>query len=98
LFYVYVIENVTPNHFYIGYTYDLKSRIAEHVRGEGAIWTSLHGVKGVIHAEEYYWEDDAKDRERELTLDYMDKYGFENVAGWRYTQLLKGKIRGASLG
>jgi predicted GIY-YIG superfamily endonuclease len=93
-----VIENETPNHFYIGYTHDLKSRIAEHICGEGARWTSVHGFKRVILTEEYYSKEDAKDRERELTQDYINKYGIENVAGWRYSQLLKGDIRGAQLG
>jgi predicted GIY-YIG superfamily endonuclease len=85
---------MTPNHFYVGYTCDLESRIAEHMRGEGAVWTSRHGFKKVVLAETYYWKEDAKNRERELTLEYMNRYGFENVAGWRYTQLLKGNIRG----
>jgi len=98
LFYVYVIENQTPNRFYIGYTCNLESRIAEHMLGVGAIWTSVHGFKRVIHTEEYYWKEDAKDRERELTLDYINKYGIENVAGGRYTQLRKGNIRGARIG
>ncbi len=66
--------------------------------GEGALWTSVHGLKRVIHVEEYYWKEDAKDREKELTLDYINKYGIENVAGWRYTQLRKGNIRGARVG
>ena len=98
MFYVYVIENVTPDHFYVGYTCDLESRIAEHTSGDGAVWTSVHGVKNVILVEGYYLKRDARERERELTLEYMDKYGFENVAGWRYTQLLKGNIRGARIG
>lgn len=92
-----MIENETPNHFYIGYTHDLESRIAEHAGGKGARWISVHGFKNVIHTEEYFREEDAKTRERELTLDYINKYGIESVAGWCYSQLLKGDIRGASL-
>lgn len=98
MFYVYVIENMTPDHFYVGYTCDLESRIAEHMRGEGSVWTSRHGFKKLILTETYYWKEDAKNRERELTLEYMNRYGFENVAGWRYTQLLKGNTGGARIG
>ena len=90
-----MIENMSPNHFYIGYTCDLESRIAEHMLAEGSIWTSAHGFKGIIRVEEHYRKRDAKDRERELTLDYIKRYGFENVAGWRYTQLRKRKMRDA---
>lgn len=42
-------------------------------------------------------EEDAKDREGELAQDYISKYGIENVAGAGWSQVRKGKIRGAQL-
>lgn len=97
MYYVYVIECATPNHYYIGLTQDFEGRIRRHMDRKGAKFTSEHGFKRVICKEEYYWEDDAKERESELTQDYIDKYGIENVAGAGWSQVRKGKNRGAGL-
>lgn len=98
MYYVYVIECEIPNHYYIGLTQNFDERIRKHMNRKGARFTSLHGFKKVICKEEYYWREDAKVRERELAQDYINKYGVENVAGAGWSQVLKGKIRGAQLG
>jgi predicted GIY-YIG superfamily endonuclease len=47
LYTVYLIECVTPLHFYVGMTSNLERRIEQHRRGgkDGAWWTWIHGVK-----------------------------------------------------
>lgn len=86
-YYVYVIECQTPDHYYIGYTHDLENRIEEHKKGDGAKFTKIHSVKKVIYFEGISSLKKAKDREQELTLEYMRKFGQENVAGSIYSQI-----------
>lgn len=97
MYYVYVIECATPSHYYIGLTQHFEERIKNQMCGKGAKFTCVYGFKKVVCKEEYYWEEDARDRERELARDYMCKYGIENVAGAGWSQVRKGKIRGAQL-
>lgn len=53
------------------------SRLAQHFRGEGSFWTRLHPPCQVLHVDlEGRLED-----EDSLTLQMMDRYGFENVRG-----------------
>lgn len=76
---VYVLE-LEDNCWYVGYTHNLNSRISQHMSGNGSRWTQLHKykkIKKVVYP-------GSKLIERELTLKYMKKYGWENVrgAGW----------------
>ena len=41
---VYVIECMSPKHWYVGSTYrELHARIEEHREGFGCVWTQRHG-------------------------------------------------------
>ena len=45
---VYVIECMSPEHWYVGSTYrELHARIQEHEEGFGCVWTQRHGFRRV---------------------------------------------------
>jgi predicted GIY-YIG superfamily endonuclease len=97
MYYVYVIECRTPDHYYIGLTQHFDERMGKHMCGTAARFTATHGFKKVISKQGYEWKEDAKDRERELTEQYTQRYGVEKVAGAGWSQVQKGKIQGARL-
>lgn len=71
---VYVVECLTPDYFYVGQTNDSHRRIAEH-RGKGpnpgSVFVQRHGFKKLAHIEYIKGIRESKDRERELTLEMI---------------------------
>jgi hypothetical protein len=79
--YIYVIE-LEDGKYYVGKTYDVKKRFQEHFEGgeSSAAWTRLHNPRRiirVINSREMFDEE-------KYTLQYMAKYGVENVRGGSY--------------
>ena len=65
MFYVYVLYSEKDCGFYIGYTVDLKRRLAEHKAGESAA-TSYRLPIILAYYEAYYCREDAEGREKFL--------------------------------
>lgn len=63
--YVYVLESVSHNSPYVGYTEDLKKRLSEHNRGLN-FSTKPYKPWQLIHYEAYVNKEDAERRERYL--------------------------------
>jgi putative endonuclease len=63
--YVYVLRSVKDGGFYIGYSTDLRRRIAEHAAAP-SFATSFRGLWKLIYYEAYLERDDALGRERYL--------------------------------
>jgi putative endonuclease len=63
--YVYVLRSVKDGGFYIGYSTDLRRRIAEHAAA-ASFATSFRGPWKLIYYEAYLERDDALGRERYL--------------------------------
>lgn len=61
-FYVYVLHNPIKNFIYIGYSEDLKQRVASHKKGENKS-TKAYAPLELIHYEAYKNITDAKRRE-----------------------------------
>ena len=81
---VYVIECMSPEHWYVGSTYrELHARIQEHEEGFGCVWTQRHGFKRMA-----IWADvpsaACSALEDELTEWLMHQYGVRNVRGGNY--------------
>jgi len=74
---IYVLE-LEDDCFYIGITYNLNFRLAQHIAGEGAQWTRLHKPVKVV---EVFYDDCSRQKEDEVTKQYMDIYGAECVRG-----------------
>ena len=64
-FYVYILLSLKDNHFYIGFTSDLKKRLIQHAKGL-SIATKFHRPYKLIHYEYFIDEKDAKTREEFL--------------------------------
>ena len=84
--YVYVLELV-DNRYYVGRTGNLIQRMNEHFKNNGSMYTKKYEpIKITEIVEEKTLFD-----ERDKTLDYMKKYGWEKVRGyaWCREQILK---------
>lgn len=66
--------------WYIGRSSNLERRFEQHMKGEGAKWTSLHQAIN-IHESRPLVNDEDEDA---LTLEYMKQYGIYNVRGGQF--------------
>lgn len=80
---VYVLRLVSDK-YYVGYTEreDVSERIWEHVwkMDSGAEWTKLYPVREVVDI----YENATLATEKQVTIECMRKYGWENVRGSIY--------------
>jgi len=63
--YVYVLRSITDHGLYIGYSSDLRHRLAQH-KAKAALATSYRGPWELIYYEAYLDRDDALGREKYL--------------------------------
>lgn len=63
--YVYVLRSISDHGLYIGYSSNLKRRIAQH-KEKGSLATSYRGPWKLIYYEAYLDRDDALGREKYL--------------------------------
>lgn len=74
--YVLKLEN---DKWYVGKTHNINLRYAQHLCGNGAKWTRLH--KPIDCTKVSFLIS-----EKEMTLKYMKKHGWENVRGYAWCQ------------
>ena len=79
---IYVLE-LEDDCFYIGITYNLNLRIAQHLSGSGAQWTKMHRPKKIV---EVFYEGCTRQKEDEVTKKYVEIYGAECVRGGSWTR------------
>jgi len=65
MFYIYVLHSAKDNGLYIGFSTDLKMRLAEHTRG-ASFATKSRGPWKLIYYEVYLNQEDAVGREKYL--------------------------------
>ena len=77
----YVLE-LEDDNWYVGKTNNFNVRMCEHFSPDhrGAQWTKLHKPVNIVDVI-------IGDREKEKTLEYMERYGCENVRGSHWCQL-----------
>ena len=80
--FIYVLK-LEDGKWYIGQTKVLEKRIQDHFKGNGAEWTKLH--KPIEHIKTYQMKDNFD--EDKYTLQYMKKYGIDNVRGGSFCQI-----------
>lgn len=80
---IYVLK-CEEDKIYVGATYNLNLRIAQHIAGSGAKWTRLYKPKKII---EVIHEGITSKTENEVTLRYKELYGSENVRGGSYCRV-----------
>jgi len=79
---VYVLKLENEN-WYVGITYNLNLRMAQHWSGNGAKWTKLHkpiSIEKVIYPA-------STEIENQTTLELMEQYGKEKVRGGNYCKV-----------
>jgi len=72
---VYVLS-LQHGKYYVGTTYNLNFRYAQHLSGHGARWTKLYKPTGIVKV-----ILGGRDEENCLTKELMETYGRENVRG-----------------
>jgi hypothetical protein len=74
------VLNLENNKYYVGKTFNLNLRVAQHMEARGARWTKLHKPVGIYKVL-------VGDVERQTTLDVMTEMGWENVRGGGWCQV-----------
>lgn len=86
VYYVYLLECGDDQSWYIGYSADLKQRIARHQKGDGARTTARKKNWILIYYEAYRNEQDAKGRERFLKSGSGRRYLKKQLAHYLETK------------
>jgi predicted GIY-YIG superfamily endonuclease len=79
---VYILK-LEQDNWYVGITYNLNLRMAQHWSGQGAKFTKLYkptSIEAVVYPA-------SKEIENQKTLEYMEKYGREKVRGGNYCKI-----------
>jgi len=79
---IYVLR-LEKNKYYIGKSTNLQKRLKQHFKGRGATWTRLYHP---IEIYEIRRNCDVFDEEK-ITLQYMKRYGINNVRGGSYSRI-----------
>lgn len=79
--YIYILK-LKNNKYYIGKTNNPKYRLEQHFQENGSTWTKIHKPIQVIKTIKSYSQFD----EDKYTLEYIKKYGIENVRGGSFSQ------------
>jgi len=84
---IYVLR-LEGGKYYIGKSNDIMNRYQQHLDGQGAAWTKLHSP---VSLEKTVSTVSAFDEDK-ITLEYMAKYGIDNVRGGSYCQCVLSKF------
>src|SRR5438128_751943 len=79
---VYVLK-CTDNKYYVGITNNIQRRYEEHEKGCGANWTNEYPPIDIEWTGPSY-----KNLECEKTIEYMERYGIDNVRGGSYCKMI----------
>lgn len=64
-YYVYILL-CKDGSYYTGHAKDVKHRIEQHKKGQGARYTRMHEPAEIVYVEEFNSRSDAMKREREI--------------------------------
>lgn len=81
---IYVLK-LKGGKYYIGKTSNLDNRIQQHESGKASSWTKLY--KPISIVDTMMQDKDMYFTELALTLEYMKKYGIDNVRGSTYSNV-----------
>ena len=80
MFYIYVLQSLEDDTYYVGYTKDVGKRLNTHNQGK-VKYTKGHLPYKLIYTEEYKTIKDAKDREIEIKSTKNIKYFLRKHVG-----------------
>ncbi|MCA1066105.1 GIY-YIG nuclease family protein (plasmid) [Rossellomorea sp. AcN35-11] len=80
--FIYILE-LEGGNYYVGQTDNLESRFSKHERGKGSQWTQIYKPISMVDVIGIgvCTSDEAIKKENEVTLQAMEKYGWEKVRG-----------------
>lgn len=81
MYYVYVLQSQSDLGLYIGFSTDLRARLARHQAGDSAATAPRRPVK-LIYYEAYCMRQDAEGRERFLKSGAGRRYLAKQCANW----------------
>lgn len=79
---IYVLK-LNSNKWYVGKTNNINSRLKQHISGNGSSWTQLYRMEKLVEQKDIKSPFD----EDMTTLEYIAKYGIENVRGGSWSQV-----------
>ncbi|MEX0672494.1 MAG: GIY-YIG nuclease family protein [Candidatus Paceibacterota bacterium] len=82
MYWIYILENIDDESWYIGYTTNLRRHVDEHSSGKGGQTTRRKYGWILIYCEGYKHQDDAKGRERYLKSGSGRKYLEEQLRNY----------------
>ena len=66
--------------YYTGYTKDIKNRVEQHKKGQGARYTQMHQAQKIVYVEEFKSRSEAMRRERKIkSLKHTEKQRLVNT-------------------
>lgn len=65
-YYTYILSNKNRTVLYVGYTENIKTRLIQHTKGKGSVFTKKYNVFDLIHLETFEMKKKAKQREKQL--------------------------------
>ncbi|WP_183568655.1 GIY-YIG nuclease family protein [Mucilaginibacter sp. SP1R1] len=69
---VYIMSNLYRTTFYIGVTSDLRTRVWQHINGEGSEFVKKYNLHYLLYSEYFERITDAIDREKQLKRWHRD--------------------------
>ncbi|WPU94295.1 GIY-YIG nuclease family protein [Mucilaginibacter sabulilitoris] len=69
---VYIMSNLYRTTFYIGVTSDLRTRVWQHINGEGSAFVKKYSLHYLLYFEYFERITDAIDREKQLKRWHQD--------------------------
>ena len=83
--YIYCLL-LDDNKYYVGQTTDINRRFEEHTMGFGSKWTKLYQPVKIVESIvcENVTESECVELEDKKTLEYAEKYGYNNVRGGKH--------------
>jgi putative endonuclease len=77
-YYVYILL-CKDGSYYTGYAKDLKHRVEQHKKGQGARYTRIHEAEKMVYVEEFNSRSEAMKRERRIkSLSHKEKHRLIN--------------------
>ena len=77
-YYVYILVCVDGS-YYTGYTQDLKTRLEQHLKGVGSMYTQIKKAERIVYVEWFKSRSEAMKREKEIKkLSHNEKFKLIN--------------------
>ena len=78
-YYVYILL-CKDGSYYTGYAKDIKHRVEQHKKGQGARYTRMHDAEKIVYVEEFDSQSEAMKRERQIkSLKQAEKHKLVNT-------------------